>query len=271
MFYKSTRDSSIQYTFEEAICSGYAPDGGLFVPSKLPKVNDSTLRRWMTLTFPQLAFEILRKFISVEEITDEEMSKILDKSFVTGFDITDKTQVPVIKLGSAYVAELFHGPTFCFKDFGMRPVVNILSHFASKRNKKISLIVSTTGDTGPACVKAVSDCNNPFLNLLVHYPYGQISDFQRKQLTTVDSPYVHVATFEGGGDDMDLPIKNIQASCANNTKTKICGVNSYNIGRPLFQMVHFIWTYLRVMEKCDLEPSTSAAGKMLSQTFASSD
>lgn len=127
----------------------------------------------------------------------------------------------------------------------MRAVVNILSYFAMKKKKRIILLVSTTGDTGPAAVQAVSDANNSLLNILVHYPLGQISALQRKQLTTVDSPFVQVAAFEGGGDDMDAPIKHILSSTQNGkTDSLICGVNSYNIGRPLMQMVHFVSCHL---------------------------
>ena len=123
----------------------------------------------------------------------------------------------------------------------MRAVVNILSFFAQKRKTQIILLVSTTGDTGPAAVQAVSDANNPLLNILVHYPRGQISALQRKQLTTVNSPFVKVATFEGGGDDMDSPIKRILSSTQHEkSDLLICGVNSYNIGRPLMQMIHFV-------------------------------
>lgn len=105
---------------------------------------------------------------------------------------------------------------------------------------------NTTGDTGPAAVRAVSSVANPLLTILVHYPLGQISDFQRKQLTTIDSKYVKIASFDGGGDDMDGPIKE---TLVNNNSTSggrtFCGINSYNIGRPLAQMVHFVshfWT-----------------------------
>lgn len=121
---------------------------------------------------------------------------------------------------------------------GMRAVVSLLSYFATKREKRITLLVATTGDTGPAAVQAVADVANPLLNLLVHYPDGQISEFQRRQLTTVDSECVRVAAFEGGGDDMDGPIKNMLASPSEGEWW--CGVNSYNIGRPLMQMVHFV-------------------------------
>ena len=100
-----------------------------------------------------------------------------------------------------------------------------------------------TGDTGPAAVHAVSDVANPLLTIIVHYPHGQISDFQRKQLTTVDSKCVKIASFEGGGDDMDWPIKQTLLMNSENDTAggrTFCGVNSYNIGRPLMQMVHFV-------------------------------
>jgi len=128
----------------------------------------------------------------------------------------------------------------------MRALVALLSFFATRRQCTTTLLAATTGDTGPAAVQAVSDIGNPLLNILVHFPKGQISTFQRKQLTTVQSPCVKVATFEGGGDDMDLPIKNLltqQQQYGENgatRSTRLSGVNSYNIGRPLMQMVHFV-------------------------------
>jgi threonine synthase len=115
----------------------------------------------------------------------------------------------------------------------------------------MNLLVATTGDTGPAAVQAVSDVANPLLTLLVHYPEGQISNFQERQLTTVPSPCVKVVAFAGSGDDMDLPIKNIIRDP--DRTTLVTGVNSYNIGRPLMQCVHYVWTYLRVAEALGLE------------------
>lgn len=125
MKYKSTRSSSISCSFEEAICSGYAPDGGLFVPSMLPKIDSQMLENWSSLTYPDLAWNVMRMFISSEEISDEELKQICHKSFVRGFgdddddnDDVTKDIIPVRKIGSSYLVELFHGPTFCFKDFG---------------------------------------------------------------------------------------------------------------------------------------------------------
>ena len=260
MKYTSTRDSTVEATFEEALCSGYAPDGGLYVPASLPQVSATTLREWAKLSYPDLSFELLRLFISQDEVDNASLHKICASS-LQGF-VDPERAVPIQKVGNLYMAELFHGPTYCFKDLGMRGVINLLCHFASQRARRISLLVATTGDTGPAAVQAVSDVNNPLLTLVVHYPNEQISNFQRKQLTTVLSPCVKVVAFEGGGDDMDIPIKRILSSqqqqqsdsISASLPTLYTGVNSYNIGRPIMQMVHYVWTYLRVMEQTGKVP-----------------
>ena len=150
------------------------------------------------------------------------------------------------------------------QDLGMRATVFLLDYFARKKNndsnhaaQKIVLTAATTGDTGPAAVRAVRDLDSPHLGIVVHYPEGQISNFQRKQMTCVKSDRVAIVSFEGGGDDMDRPIKNIMLGSNKNSDKNnsenvlVCGVNSYNIGRPLMQMVHFIWTYLRVVEQIE--------------------
>ena len=241
MKYQSTRDPSQQwYSFEEAICTGYAPDGGLFVPQQLPILANmkQTLREWSTYSYMELATDILRLFIDEKEISTKDLQTIMQQSFV-GFSAS--SIVPVVRVGPIYVAELFHGPTFCFKDLGMRVVVNLLAYFATQRRRKVTLVVSTTGDTGPAAVQAVKDANSPWLGIVVHYPWGQISNFQQKQLTTAISSSVLVVAFQGGGDDMDIPIKRIlNTNDVSNSNRMICGVNSYNIGRPLMQMVHYV-------------------------------
>ena len=159
------------------------------------------------------------------------------------------------------MAELFHGPTFCFKDLGMRVTIFLLDYFASRPQKgkeadtpesrpQVTFVVSTTGDTGPAAVQAVHDAQSDQLGILVHYPLDQISDFQRKQLTTIRSSRIRIVAYEGGGDGMDSPIKRIMTGIKGVNDKKddspeeknrwVCGVNSYNIGRPLMQMVHFV-------------------------------
>lgn len=116
MKYTSTRDGSLCVTFETALCSGYAPDGGLFVPTSLPHVSQQTLKDWAALPYPELAFTMLRLFIDQDELSDDVLRVVCASAF-SGFDDAANA-VPVVKIGSVFVAELFHGPTFCFKDLG---------------------------------------------------------------------------------------------------------------------------------------------------------
>jgi threonine synthase len=253
MRYNSTRGSKAEScSFEEAILGGYAPDKGLYVPERIPRVDSKILCQWASLEYIDLATEILSLFVT--EIPKADIHQICYQSY-EGFD---QPIVPIIALQSKslFVAELFHGPTFCFKDLGLRTLINFMAYFAKKRNQRITLLVATTGDTGPAAVRAVQDSECDLLSIVVHFPKGQISDFQRKQLTTVDSPRVKIVEFEGTGDDMDGPIKNITTDKSfSNTETRlVCGINSFNIGRPLAQMTHFVWTYLRIAESLGIAP-----------------
>ena len=116
MKYTSTRSASIVASFEDVVCSGYAPDGGLFVPMEVPAFTPDELNHWAVLGYVDLAYEIFRRFIDEEEIPNEHLREICDAAFI-GFE--DPAQaVPVVKIGSLFISELFHGPTFCFKDLG---------------------------------------------------------------------------------------------------------------------------------------------------------
>jgi len=265
MDYISTRDATVRASFEDALFSGYAPGGGLYVPRSLPQLSNADLKSFSSLTFPQLAHAILSRFISPKEVPEDNLRDICEKSFHDGFD--QDCVVPVVQIGSkcnspTFVAELFHGPTMCFKDLGMQGVIQLLAYFSAKRKRKACLLAATTGDTGPAAVQAVRQCDSPYLSCIIHYPKGQISEFQRRQMTTADSPMVTIVEVEGGGDDMDRPIKELLTEQHSSTaeegdsddRVLLCGVNSYNIGRPLMQMAHFFWAYLRVCEQLQTEP-----------------
>lgn len=162
MHYTSTRDNSISYTFEEALTSGYSPDGGLFVPKikELPKPDLEKLSQ--IELYSDFAYELLRLFISESEIGNDDLLHIMKESFEY-FDRNGSSKkkggaIPVKKITQqVFVSELFQGPTFCFKDLGMKFLINTLNHFCAKRKTKMTLVVSTTGDTGPAAVRAVSD------------------------------------------------------------------------------------------------------------------
>ena len=301
MKYVSTRDhnpSPTKFSFEEALCSGYAPDGGLFVPYLISSLNDNDNDNtddvvcqpidlscdWKGLSkiesYSELMCTILSKFVT-PDIPIEDLKEICNNSLSISSSSPasdaaagiNKNEIPIpvvqpcrqdnVDKTKIFIGELFHGPTYCFKDFGLRVVVGMLSYFATKRQRPITLVVATTGDTGPAAVQAVQDISSSAsksakqksddstppkhpISIVVHFPKGQISEFQKRQLTTADAPNIKIVEFEGGGDDMDVPIKNLVNTTKGGgddtsvDKRLLCGINSYNIGRPLIQMVHFV-------------------------------
>eukprot|EP00405_Crypthecodinium_cohnii_P009754 CAMPEP_0206439058 /NCGR_PEP_ID=MMETSP0324_2-20121206/11992_1 /ASSEMBLY_ACC=CAM_ASM_000836 /TAXON_ID=2866 /ORGANISM="Crypthecodinium cohnii, Strain Seligo" /LENGTH=509 /DNA_ID=CAMNT_0053906621 /DNA_START=20 /DNA_END=1549 /DNA_ORIENTATION=+ len=256
MKFRSTRDTSTTpgpklASFEEVISKGYAPDGGLYVPEKLPQVSKQDLECWRNLSFPALAEQILLRFVG-EDLPGkpEEFTQLVCSCYE---DFTVPDVVPVKRVGSLLVSELFHGPTFCFKDLGLQPLLRLLSAYAQRADRKHNLLVSTTGDTGPAALRAVSDVASKNLSMIVFFPEGQISELQRKQMTTLNCSSARVATFQGGGDDMDLPLKRLAADRAFAQRHGLCGINSYNLGRPLAQLSHFFWSYFRALDLCGLQ------------------
>mmetsp|Transcript_100921 Transcript_100921/g.323921 ORF Transcript_100921/g.323921 Transcript_100921/m.323921 type:complete len:502 (+) Transcript_100921:66-1571(+) len=250
MKFCSTRGGVRGASFEDAISQGYAPDGGLYVPESMPKLSALDLERWRGLSFPALAEALLGIFVGDELGLPAALSALV-RGCYSSFDCTEI--VPVKRVGGLLVVELFHGPTFCFKDLGQQPLVRLLAAFAERRKTRHTVLVSTTGDTGPAAMRAVSDSGSPNLDIVVFFPEGQISELQRRQMTTVSSSRAHVVTFEGGGDDMDAPIKNMAADRAFAKRHGMCGINSYNLGRPVSQMVHYFWSYFRALDHQGLQ------------------
>lgn len=151
--------------------------------------------------------------------------------------------VPVVRVQDVYVAELFHGPTLAFKDFGQQVLCRLIDYFAVRDGRNATLVVSTTGDTGPAAIRAAAPSRR--LKIVCFYPKGQISRLQELQMTTVDSPNVRVIAFEGGGDDMDALIKAITTDRAFRDRHGLCSVNSINWGRVAMQVVHWFSAYLQ--------------------------
>jgi len=137
------------------------------------------------MAFDELAFAILRRFIPRAEMSNADLLLIIAKSYKA---FMSPSRVNVVKPSTSpiCIAELFHGPTFCFKDLGLSMLCNLISHFTPANGpSKRTLCVSTTGDTGPAAVAAVVSAGNPNLNIMAFYPRGQISEFQKKQMLQV--------------------------------------------------------------------------------------
>ena len=151
MRYVSTRGFKYA-SLEDVILNGFAPDGGLYVPERIPVVEPDTLKSWSGLTFPELAFEVLSLFIEPSDVDPSDLRRLLDESFAA-FDHPDVA--PLAKTPDALVLELFHGPTMSFKDVAMGFLVSLTDHFLRRRNERRNVLVATTGDTGLAAAHAV--------------------------------------------------------------------------------------------------------------------
>lgn len=235
--------------FETAILDGFAIDGGLYVPETLPKVTEDQLKKWKNLSYIQLAFEVLSLFIDRSIVSEDELKKILQ----TAYEPFEKQEIiPLHLLQSrkdTYIMELFHGPTVSFKDVGLAFLVNLVNFFLERKDERLSVVVATTGDTGPATAYFAAGKSN--LDAWVLYPKGLITQEQERQMTTLQQANIHpvgVTNCPDGGDDLDVVIGKLYANKSFKEKLKLSSVNSINWGRVMMQTVHYFYGYLQVVD-----------------------
>ncbi len=236
--------------FETAILDGFAVDGGLYVPDSLPEISLTQLSEWKGLSYVDLAFEVLSLFIDRSIISETELKAILN----TAYGSFEKEEIiplhPLKSRRDTYIMELFHGPTLSFKDVGLAFLVNLVNFFLERKKERLSIIVATTGDTGPATAHFIA--GKPNLDAWVLYPRGMVTEEQERQMTTIQHSNVHpvgVSNCPDGGDDLDLVIANLYADKDFKKKLKLSSVNSINWGRVMMQTVHYIYGYLQVVDQ----------------------
>mgnify|MGYP006127006249 CR=1 FL=1 len=247
--YTSNKGGGGLVDFETAILNGFAPDGGLYVPNKLPKISKRELKKWKGLSFKDLCFEIVSLFIDREIISSSELKIIIEKSYDT-FDIDDVVSIYKLKSREkTYIMELFHGPTLSFKDIGQSFLVNVLDFLLTKKQKSFSIIVATTGDTGPAAANYIAGKSS--LDAWILYPKGMITEEQERQMTTLHNNNVHpigVYNCPEGGDDLDAVIAKLYSNEKFKNKVNLSSINSINWGRIIAQMTHYFYGYFKVAE-----------------------
>jgi threonine synthase len=247
--YVSTRGNSPAVDFETAILDGFAGDGGLYVPETLPTISQQQLSQWKELSYTELAFEVLSLFIDRSVLSEVELKGILRDAYAP---FEKQEIIPLHKLKSrpnTYIMELFHGPTISFKDIGLAFLVNLVNFFLARNNQRLSLIVATTGDTGPAT--AYFCAGKSQLDAWVLYPKELITKEQERQMTSLAHANVHpfaVSNCPKGGDDLDAVIANLYADDEFKKTLKLSSVNSINWGRVMMQTVHYVYGYLQVTD-----------------------
>ncbi len=240
MKYVSTRDNFKEYTFKEVFIKGLADDGGLYVPKSLKKYNISELSAFKDLSYNELSTEIISQFSS-DFISKDELSSLISKSYST---FRDKEVIKISNLGRQKLLELFHGPTLAFKDIAMQFIGNLYEYYLSKNNKKINIVVATSGDTGAAAIDSIKGKYN--LNIFVLHPNNRISSVQRKLMTTVEEKNVFNIAIDGNFDDCQNIVKSMFSDLEFSKSINMSGVNSINWARIIAQTVYYFYSYFRI-------------------------
>lgn len=262
MKYRSTRGKSSGLSFESAVLQGLAPDGGLYIPENIPQIPFSKLAEWSTLKYTELAYQVLRLFIDANEISDEDLKVIVEKSYST-FDtneITPLKKLPNVTSDNLYVLELFHGPTFAFKDIALQFLGNLFEYFLMRKNSQkkpdekkdfITVLGATSGDTGGAAIYGLRGKKN--ISVFILHPKGRVSNIQESQMTSVLDSNVYNVSVEGTFDDCQETVKALFSDPEFKSKYQLGAINSINWARILAQTVYYFYSYFNLLKKLNAE------------------
>ena len=179
LYYKSTRNSDLKVTASEAILTGLAPDGGLFVPERIPKL-DVTLDELKGMSYQETAYCVMKQFLT--DFTEDELKACISKAYDSKFDTEEIA--PLVKVDDTYYLELFHGATIAFKDMALSILPHLLTASAKKNNveNEIVILTATSGDTGKAALAGFADVEGT--RIIVFYPKNGVSRIQELQMVT---------------------------------------------------------------------------------------
>ncbi|KAJ3840932.1 tryptophan synthase beta subunit-like PLP-dependent enzyme [Lentinula raphanica] len=246
MKYFSTRGGSQELSFEETVLTGLAPNGGLYIPAVIPRLPQNWQSEWKDYSFVDLSVAVLSLYISQDEISQSELRNLVVKSYAT-FRHPEVT--PLKKLGDKkYVLELWHGPTWAFKDVALQLLGNLFEFFLQRRNKanpganeKLTVVGATSGDTGSAAIYGLRNKAN--ISIFILHPKGRVSPIQEAQMTTVTDENVNNLAVKGAFDDCQDIVKALFADSEFNAKHHLGAVNSINWARILAQTVYYFLAY----------------------------
>ncbi|MFC0268870.1 threonine synthase [Kushneria aurantia] len=235
MRYISTRGEAPALNFEQAMLTGLAPDGGLYVPETLPHFSREELAAMAGQPYSEIAFRVMKPFVG-GEIEDDTLRRIIDDTYAT---FKHEAVVPLKQLShDHWLLELFHGPTLAFKDVALQLLGRLLDHFLAERGEKGVIMGATSGDTGSAAIEGCRHCDH--LDIFILHPYQRVSEVQRRQMTTVLADNVHNIAIEGNFDDAQAIVKASFADQAFLDGTRLIAVNSINWARIMAQIVYYI-------------------------------
>ena len=236
MNYYSLNNKNHKVTFQEAVIKGLAPDRGLYFPETISPLPDSFFQNIEMLSNEEIAFETIKQFVG-DEIPETELKKIITETLCFDFPC-----IPVED--NVFSLELFHGPTMAFKDVGARFMSRCLGYFNRNTDKKVTVLVATSGDTGGAVASGFLGVKG--VEVVILYPSGKVSDIQERQLTTLGQN-IKALEVDGVFDDCQDMVKKafLDESLAHKNLTS---ANSINIARWLPQMFYIFFAYKQLKQ-----------------------
>lgn len=238
MHYYSTNDKYIKADFKEATIQGQAPDKGLYFPSEIPKLSEDFFNNTEKLSKEEIAFAVIKPYTG-DTIPEQDLKRIVTETIAFDFPL-----VPVTDRISTL--ELFHGPTLAFKDVGARFMSRCLGYFVRNENKKVTVLVATSGDTGGAVANGFYDVDG--VNVVILYPSGKVSRTQEVQLTTLGKN-ITALEVEGSFDDCQQMVKHAFADADLRSQVFLTSANSINVARWLPQQFYYFFAYQQWKDK----------------------
>ena len=251
MDYKSTRNNEVKVVSAQAIAQGISEDGGLFVPESIPSITKDDIVKLGDMSYRDRAFFVFSKFLT--DYTEAEIGYCVDGAYNTKNFDTDNIAELAHLFDGTYMLELWHGPTCAFKDMALQILPYLLTTATKKLgvDKKVVILVATSGDTGKAALEGFKDVEGT--EILVFYPQDGVSAMQKKQMTTQDGANVGVCAIKGNFDDAQNGVKaiftnpEIAKTLADNGMM-FSSANSINWGRLAPQIIYYVSTYAQLVK-----------------------
>lgn len=261
MRYISTRGGISPISFKDAIMMGLASDGGLLLPESYPAVTSEQLEFWRGLKYPELAFEVISRY--VDDIPAGDLKSLINRSYA-GFNHPEVT--PLVRENGVHILELFHGVTLAFKDVALQFLGNLFEYILAERHQTLNIIGATSGDTGSAAIHGVRGKKG--ISIFILHPHGKTSAVQALQMTSVIDANVHNIALRGTFDDCQDIVKELFGDLEFKEKYSLGAVNSINWARVLAQVVYYFYAWLRVTDEADIAVSFSVPTGNFGDIFA---
>lgn len=279
MFYNSTRNSSVKVSSAEAITQGISAEGGLFVPESIPEITFDDIKKIGEMKYADRAAFVFSKFLT--DFTEAEIHYCTDNAYSTKNFESDSIAEIAHLFDGTYMLELWHGPTCAFKDMALQILPYFLTTSVKKINldKKIVILVATSGDTGKAALEGFKDVEGT--SILVFYPEDGVSPMQKRQMKTQEGSNVGVCALKGNFDDCQTGVKKIFTDAdvkkqLDDNGMMFSSANSINWGRLVPQIVYYISSYAELVkdgeitlgEKINIIVPTGNFGNILAAYYA---